>query len=83
VPTAARSSLVVLGGGRGELFGACEQFEEFVARTAWVSAEFRAGDLADRREVETAEVLVRDGEAHLVRERQTFEDMVRGEKIPS
>jgi len=29
-----------------------------------------------------AEVLVQDGKAHLVRERQTFEDLVRGEKIP-
>jgi diaminopimelate decarboxylase len=30
-----------------------------------------------------AEVLVRDGRAHLVRRRQTFEDLVRGETIPS
>lgn len=30
-----------------------------------------------------AEVLVRDGRAHLVRRRQTFEDMVRGEVIPA
>ena len=29
-----------------------------------------------------AEVLVRDGQAHLVRRRQTFEDLVRGETIP-
>lgn len=29
-----------------------------------------------------AEVLVRDGQAHLVRRRQTFEDVVRGETIP-
>jgi diaminopimelate decarboxylase len=29
-----------------------------------------------------AEVLVEDGQAHLVRERQTFEDVIRGEKIP-
>ena len=29
-----------------------------------------------------AEVLVRDGQAHLIRARQTFEDMVRGEVIP-
>jgi diaminopimelate decarboxylase len=30
-----------------------------------------------------AEVLVRDGEAHLVRARQTFDDLIRGEKIPA
>ena len=30
-----------------------------------------------------AEVMVRDGEAHLIRARQTFEDLVRGEVIPS
>jgi diaminopimelate decarboxylase len=29
-----------------------------------------------------AEVLVQDGEAHLVRRRQTWEDLVRGESIP-
>ena len=29
-----------------------------------------------------AEVLVQDGRAHLVRRRQTFEDLVRGESIP-
>ena len=29
-----------------------------------------------------AEVLVKDGGAHLIRERQTSEDLVRGEKIP-
>jgi diaminopimelate decarboxylase len=29
-----------------------------------------------------AEVLVEDGKAHLVRERQTFDDIVRGERIP-
>ena len=29
-----------------------------------------------------AEVLVRDGQPHLVRRRQTFEDLVRGETIP-
>lgn len=29
------------------------------------------------------EVLIRDGEAHLIRARQTFEDMMRGEVIPS
>ena len=29
-----------------------------------------------------AEVLVRDGQAHLIRRRQTFEDLVRGETIP-
>ena len=29
-----------------------------------------------------AEVLVRDGQAHLIRARQTFEDIVRGEVIP-
>jgi diaminopimelate decarboxylase len=30
-----------------------------------------------------AEVLVRDGQAHLIRARQTFEDVIRGEAIPS
>jgi diaminopimelate decarboxylase len=30
-----------------------------------------------------AEVLLEDGEAHLVRARQTFEDLIRGECIPS
>ena len=30
-----------------------------------------------------AEVLIRDGRADLVRQRQTFEDMVRGETIPA
>lgn len=29
-----------------------------------------------------AEVLVQDGEAHLIRARQTFEDLIRGETIP-
>ena len=29
-----------------------------------------------------AEVLIRDGKSHLVRSRQTFEDIIRGEKIP-
>jgi diaminopimelate decarboxylase len=29
-----------------------------------------------------AEVLVRDGQAHLIRRRQTFEDLIRGEEIP-
>jgi len=29
-----------------------------------------------------AEVLIQGGEAHLVRERQSFEDLIRGEKIP-
>ncbi|MHC4177636.1 MAG: diaminopimelate decarboxylase [Planctomycetota bacterium] len=29
-----------------------------------------------------AEVLIRDGQAHLVRRRQTFEDLIRGEMIP-
>ena len=29
-----------------------------------------------------AEVLVEDGKAHLVRERQTFDDLIRGERIP-
>ena len=29
-----------------------------------------------------AEVLVRDGQTHLIRRRQTFEDLVRGEMIP-
>jgi len=29
------------------------------------------------------EVLIRDGQAHLIRARQTFEDLVRGEVIPS
>ena len=29
-----------------------------------------------------AEVLIQDGTAHLVRRRQTFEDLVRGESIP-
>ncbi len=29
-----------------------------------------------------AEVLVRDGQAHLVRSRQTFQDLIRGERIP-
>ena len=30
-----------------------------------------------------AEVLIRDGRAHLIRKRQTFEDIVRGEEIPA
>jgi diaminopimelate decarboxylase len=30
-----------------------------------------------------AEVLIRDGKAHLVRARQTSEDLIRGERIPS
>jgi diaminopimelate decarboxylase len=30
-----------------------------------------------------AEVLVQDGKAHLIRKRQTFEDIVRGEEIPA
>jgi diaminopimelate decarboxylase len=29
-----------------------------------------------------AEVLVENGEPHLVRERQTFADLIRGERIP-
>ncbi len=29
-----------------------------------------------------AEVLISDGGAHLIRERQTFDDLIRGEKIP-
>ena len=29
-----------------------------------------------------AEVLIRNGQDHLIRERQTFEDMVRGEVVP-
>jgi len=29
-----------------------------------------------------AEVLIRDGRAHLIRRRQTFEDLIRGESIP-
>jgi diaminopimelate decarboxylase len=29
-----------------------------------------------------AEVLIRDGEAHCIRRRQTFEDLIRGEEIP-
>ncbi|HUT12155.1 MAG TPA: diaminopimelate decarboxylase [Thermoguttaceae bacterium] len=29
-----------------------------------------------------AEVLIRDGRAHLIRRRQTFEDLIRGETIP-
>ena len=29
-----------------------------------------------------AEVLIRDGRPHLVRRRQTFEEMIRGEEIP-
>ena len=29
-----------------------------------------------------AEVLVENGQAHLVRERQTFHDLIRGERIP-
>jgi diaminopimelate decarboxylase len=29
-----------------------------------------------------AEVLLSDGQAHLVRQRQTWEDLVRGETIP-
>jgi diaminopimelate decarboxylase len=29
-----------------------------------------------------AEVLIRDGRAHLVRRRQTFDDLIRGETIP-
>jgi len=30
-----------------------------------------------------AEVLIREGQAHLIRRRQTFEDLVRGESIPA
>lgn len=30
-----------------------------------------------------AEVLIRDGHAHLIRERQSFDDLVRGEHIPA
>ena len=30
-----------------------------------------------------AEVLVRDGAAHLIRSRQTYQDLMRGESIPS
>ena len=30
-----------------------------------------------------AEVLIRDGQAHLIRARQTFEDLIRGETIPN
>ena len=30
-----------------------------------------------------AEVLIHDGRAHLIRRRQTFEDLVRGEIIPA
>jgi diaminopimelate decarboxylase len=30
-----------------------------------------------------AEVLVRNGQAQLIRERQTFEDLIRGEQIPT
>ena len=30
-----------------------------------------------------AEVLIRDGKAHLIRQRQTFDDLIRGEVIPS
>jgi diaminopimelate decarboxylase len=33
-----------------------------------------------RRKV--AEVLVRDGEIHVIRRREDFEDLVRGEEIP-
>jgi diaminopimelate decarboxylase len=29
-----------------------------------------------------AEVLIRSGKPHLIRARQTFEDLIRGEKIP-
>ncbi len=29
-----------------------------------------------------AEVLIRDGKAHLIRARQTFDDLIRGEVIP-
>ncbi len=29
-----------------------------------------------------AEVLIRDGHAHLIRQRQTFDDLIRGEIIP-
>jgi diaminopimelate decarboxylase len=29
-----------------------------------------------------AEVLIENGQAHLVRERQTFADIIRGESIP-
>jgi len=29
-----------------------------------------------------AEVLILDGNSHLVRRRQTFEDLIRGESIP-
>ena len=29
-----------------------------------------------------AEVLIRDGKAHLIRSRQTFDDLIRGEVIP-
>jgi diaminopimelate decarboxylase len=30
-----------------------------------------------------AEVLIKDGQAHLIRRRQTFEDLIRGESIPA
>ena len=30
-----------------------------------------------------AEVLIRDGRPHLVRRRQTFDDLIRGEEIPA
>jgi diaminopimelate decarboxylase len=30
-----------------------------------------------------AEVLIRDGKAHLVRSRQTVEDLIRGERLPT
>ena len=30
-----------------------------------------------------AEVLIRDGASHLIRRRQTFEDLMRGESIPA
>ena len=29
-----------------------------------------------------AEVLIQDGRAHLIRRRQTFEDLIRGEMVP-
>jgi diaminopimelate decarboxylase len=29
-----------------------------------------------------AEVLLHEGQPHLIRARQTFEDLIRGEKIP-
>jgi diaminopimelate decarboxylase len=29
-----------------------------------------------------AEVLIQDGHSHLIRRRQTFEDLIRGETIP-